>query len=170
MAAVEEVEEHVRGGGLVACALDLSEAHIIDDEELDAGPAAEAFGVGAVGETGVEVVEKVDTTGVADEELALAGTERDGLEQVALAGAALARKEKVLVLIDEAQTGEGLDGSAIEIGLKGPIEGFEGLSHLEPAGIDPTFDAALALLAGGLAEDALDEDERRRLLAMCKGE
>ena len=128
--AVQEIEEHVSGGGLVAGAFDLAEADVVNDEELSTRPAAEAVRVAAVGETCVEVIEQVDAAGVADNDLALTGAKRDGLEQMAFAGAALTSKENILVLVEEAQAGDGFDGGAIELGLKCPIEGFQGFSHV----------------------------------------
>jgi hypothetical protein len=158
-AAVEEVEEHVRGGWLVVAPAQLAQPDVVDDEPLGAGPAAQPRGVGAVGEAGVEVVHQVDAAGVARLDLALTGTDDEGLEDVALAGAVLAGDEDVLVVVEEAEGGEALDGGAVEALLEGPVEALEGLADLEAARIDAPLDATLADPERGVAEDALEQDE-----------
>ncbi len=44
--------------------------------------------------------------------------------------------------------------------LKGPVEGLERLADAEPAEVDAALDPALPHVAGGLAKDALEQDER----------
>jgi hypothetical protein len=63
--AIEQVVERMRGGGFIDALLDLAQAHVVDDQECRARPALEAAGVGAVGEAGVEVVDKVNAARVA---------------------------------------------------------------------------------------------------------
>lgn len=170
VACVEHVEEHVRRGGLVVAATELAEADVVDDEPVGADPAAEATRVGLVGEAGVEVVDEIDAAGVADGDLALAGAEREGLQDVALAGARPAGDEEVVALVEEGEGGEALDEGAVELGLEDPVEVLEGLADPQAAGVDATLDAALADLLGGLAEDALEEDEGVGRLGVGPGE
>ena len=63
--AIEQVVRRVRGGGFIDEVLDLAQAYVVDDQEGRARPALEAASVGAVGEAGVEVVDKVDAARVA---------------------------------------------------------------------------------------------------------
>ncbi len=82
MPTVDEVEEGVRGGGLVVALSDLAQTHVVDDQELRGAPASETSGVGAVGKSGAEVIEQVDAAGIAGGDLALAGAEGEGLQEV----------------------------------------------------------------------------------------
>ena len=49
------------------------------------GPAAQASIVGVVGESGMQVVDEIDSASIADAQLLLAGAQREGLQDVALA-------------------------------------------------------------------------------------
>lgn len=60
MPLVDEVVEGVSGGGLVVALLHLAEADVVDDEQLGGGPLLETTGIGAVAETGIEIVEEVN--------------------------------------------------------------------------------------------------------------
>lgn len=64
VSAIDQVPEHVGGGRGVAVGGHLTEADVIEDDELVSGPAAQAGLVGAVGEAGVEVGEEIDEAGV----------------------------------------------------------------------------------------------------------
>jgi hypothetical protein len=55
----------VRGGGFIGTLLDLTQAHVVDDQECRACPALETAGVCAVGEAGMEVVDEIDATRIA---------------------------------------------------------------------------------------------------------
>lgn len=161
--AVDEVEERVRRGGLVVALLDLAEADVVDDQEFGCGPPLEAARVGAVGEAGVEVIEQVDAAGVADAELAFTRLDAEGLQDVALARAALAGEEQVVGAVDEVEAGELADERLVEARLEGPVEGLEGLALDEAGELDAALDAALALVLRLLAEDTLEERARGRL-------
>lgn len=162
MATVEEVEEHVRGRWFVIAAAELAKADIVNDEPLGASPLPEASLVALVGEPGVEVVDEVDAARVADADLALARAQRERLQDVALAGSTLACDEQVVAAVEKRERGEVLDERAIEILLKREVESLERLADAEPAPVDAPLDAALTHVLGGLAEDALEEDERAR--------
>ena len=159
MAAIEEVEEHVRRGGLVVAATQLTEADVVDDEPFSARPAAKSGFVGLICEPGVEVVDQVDAAGVTDLDLPLAGTQRERLQDVALAGAALAGDEEILAVVDEAEGREALDDGAVEVLLERPVKGLEGLADPQTAGDDASLDAALPELLGAIAQHALEEHE-----------
>lgn len=73
VAAVEQGKEHMGRGRLVAAALELAEADVIDNQELGTAPGAHAPLIGAVGEARIEVVDEVDAAGVADGEFLLTG-------------------------------------------------------------------------------------------------
>ena len=103
MPTVDEVVEGVRGGRLVTALLDLTEADVVDDQELRTRPGLEASRVGSVGETRVEVVEEVDAARVAHADPLLARAHPEGLEDVALARAALARDDEVVVATHEVE-------------------------------------------------------------------
>lgn len=159
VAAIEEVEEHVRRGGLVVAAAQLAEADVVDDEPFSARPAAKSGFVGLIREPGVEVVDQVDAARVADLDLPLAGTHRERLQDVALAGAALAGDQEIFAIVDEAEGREALDDSAIEIVLKRPVKGLEGLADPQAAGVDASLDAALPELLSAIAKHALEQHE-----------
>jgi len=117
----------MRSGGLVVSLPDLTEAHVVDDEQVGPGPGLESQGVGIVGQAGVEIGEQVDAAGVAQGDALDAGAQAEGFEHVALAGARLARDDKVVVTLNKAELGELQDKAFVECGLKVPIEGCEGL-------------------------------------------
>src|SRR5437016_1796712 len=106
MPLVEQVVEHVRGGGFVVALLDLTEADIIDDEQLGRGPAPQPFVVSVVRDACVEIVDQIDAAGVTDRELLLASAERERLQDVALPGAVLAREDQVLLASYEVEARE----------------------------------------------------------------
>src|SRR5690606_31308598 len=99
--------------GLVVALLELAEADVIDDEECGASPGAQAFGICAVGETGMEVVEQVDAARVADRNALLTGAQPECLEDVALAGAGLTGDEQVILTLDESEAAELDDGALV---------------------------------------------------------
>ena len=170
VAAIDEVEEEMGGGGLVIGALELAEADVVDDEEARSAPAVEAARVGAVGEAGIEIVDEIDAAGVADSDVGLAGAQGDGLEEVALAGAGLAGDDDVLGAVEEAEGGELLDDGTLELGLKGPVEGFEGLAVAQAALVDASLYAALALAGSGAGEDTLEQGQIGRRLGRSPGQ
>jgi hypothetical protein len=157
MSTVDEVVERVRGGGLFGAALDLAKTHVVDDQERRTSPALEATSVGAVGETGMEVVDQVDAPGVAHVDPLLAGAQGKGLEDVTLAGAVVAGDHEVVVATDEVEAGELEDEGLVEGRLKIPVERLECLSLDEPTGVDAPGDALLELVGGLDAEDVLEE-------------
>lgn len=101
--AVDEVEEGVCRRWLIVALLDLAESDVINEQKFDRSPALEALRVGAVGEAGVEIVEEIDGASVADGHLLLAGAQRERLEEVALAGTALAGDDEILLAADEVE-------------------------------------------------------------------
>ena len=165
MPAIDEVVEGVGGGRLVGALLDLAEADVVDDEEFWARPALEATRVGSVGEPGVEIVEEIDAAGVAHADALLAGAHREGLEEVALAGAVLAGDDEVVVAAHEVEPRELEHERLVEAGLEVPVERFECLALDEPAGVDAPGDALLELVRGLGAEDVLEERGRAGALA-----
>lgn len=155
--AVDQIEEGVRGGGLVLVLLDLAEPDVVDDEQLGPRPGLEAARVGAVSEAGVEVVEQVDASGVAHRELLLAGAASEGLEDVALAGAAGTRDHEVVVSAHEVEVGELGHESLVERGLERPIEGLESLVFSEAADLDAASHSLFELSCGFRTKDALEQ-------------
>lgn len=127
MPAVDQIEEGVRGGGFVLALLDLPETDVVDDQKLGPCPGLEASRVRAVSEASVEVVEQVDASGVAHRELLLAGAATEGLEDVALAGAARAGDDEIVVPAHEIEMRKLGHEGLVERGLEGPIEGLDGL-------------------------------------------
>jgi len=86
-----------------------------------------------------------------------AGTEREGLEEVALAGAALAGDDEVVVAADEVEAGELEDERLVDARLKVPVEDLEGLALDKAAGVDAAADALLELMCGLGAEEVLEQ-------------
>jgi hypothetical protein len=168
--AVDEVEEGVGGGRLVVALLHLAEANIVDDEQLGAGPRLEPSGVGGVGEAGVEVIEEIDATGVAEGDALRAGAQAEGLEDEALAGAALASDDQIVVAADEGEASELGDGGLVEVGLEVPVESFEGLLLAQAAGGDAACDAAFELGGDLGGEEVLEQRRVPGLLAGGPGE
>lgn len=157
MTTVDEVEEGVGGGGLVGTFSDLAEADVIDDEQRGASPGLEANGVALIGEAGVQVVEQVDAASVADGELLLAGAQAEGFEDVALAGAALAGEDQIVVTTDEVEATELDDEVLVEGGLEVPIERLEGLALDEAADAHAPGDAGLGFFGDLGAENVLEQ-------------
>jgi hypothetical protein len=83
-----------------------------------------------------KVVDQIDAARVADLDLPLAGAQRECLQDVALARAALAGDQQVLAVVDEAEGSQALDDGAIEVLLERPVEVLEGLSDSQAAGVD----------------------------------
>jgi hypothetical protein len=155
--AVDQVEEGVRGGGLVLALLDLPETDVVDDEQIGSCPGLEAARVGAVSEASVEVVEQVDTSCVAHGELLLASAAPEGLEDVALAGAARAGDHEVVVSAHEVEVGElGYEG-LVESGLECPFKGLESLVLSQAADLDAASHALFELSSGLRTKDALEQ-------------
>jgi len=170
VAQVDEIEEGVSGGGLVVAFLDLAEADIVDDEQVGSGPGFETAAVGGVGEAGVQVVEQVDAAGIADGELLLAGAKAEGLEEVALAGTALAGQDEIVVAAHEVEAPELEDEGLVERGLKVPVEGFEELALVQSAGLDAASNATFELVADFAAEEVLEQGGGAGALAQGPGE
>jgi len=145
---IDEVVERMRSGRLIAALLDLAEADVVNDQELGAGPSLEAAGIGAIGEASMEIIEEVDAAGVAHGEALFAGTEREGLEEMALAGTALAGDDEVVVAADEVEAGQFDDECLVEARLEIPVEDLEGLTLDKAAGVDTATDALLELVRG----------------------
>jgi hypothetical protein len=170
VAAVDEVVEGVCRGRLVAALLDRAEADVVDDEEVGSGPPLEATWVGAVSEASMEVVEEVDAAGVAHPDALLAGPEGDGFEDVALARAAGASDDEVVVPMDEVELSELEDEGLVERGLEGPVERLEGLLFGKAAGLEAASDALLELVGCLDSEDVLEECGRAGALAGGPGQ
>ena len=170
MAAVDEIEEGVSGGGLIVPLSHLAEPDIVDDEQVRARPGLEAAGVRRIGEAGVQVVEEVDAPGIPDRELLLAGAKSEGLEQVALAGAALAGDHEVVVASHEVEAAKLPEEGLVEPGLEVPVESFEGLALVQAAGVDASTDAGLQLRGDLDAQDVLEQSGGARALAQGPGE
>ena len=168
--AVEQVEEDVGRGGLVVAAAQLPEPDVINDEPLSARPAAHPGFVGLIREPRIKVVNQIDAARIADLDLPLAGAERERLQDMALASTALAGDQEILALVDEAERGQALDDGTIEILLEGPVEGFEGLSHAQAAGVDAPLDATLPQVLGTVAKHPLEQHEGGRVVLMRPGE
>lgn len=168
--AVDQVEEGVSGSGLVLALLDLSETDIVDDQKLGPCPGLEASWVRAVSEAGVEVVEQVDAAGVAHGELLLAGTATERLEDVALAGAARAGDDKVVVSAHKVEVGKlGYEG-LVERGLEGPIEGLESLVLSQSADLDATSHPLFELSCGFGTQDTLEQRGGAWAFSLCPAE
>lgn len=167
---VDEVVEGMGGGGLVLALLHLAEAYVVDDEQVGRGPALEPAFVGGVGQAGVEVVQEVDAAGVAHRHPGLAAAQGDGLEDVALAGAALPGEDEVLLATDEVEAGELEDDGLVELGLEGEVEGLERLAFGQAALVDAALDAPLDLVGGLGAEDVIEQRAGAGLLLRGPGE
>jgi hypothetical protein len=102
----------------------LAQRDINEDRKLVPGPSSEAFGIGAVGKTGVEVVEEINATGIAHGEALLAGAQTESFEDVAFSGAGFAGDDDVFFAPDEVEPGQLQDGALVERRLKGPVEGL----------------------------------------------
>jgi hypothetical protein len=87
----------------------------------------------------------------------LASAQPDGLEDVALTGAAPARDDEVLVAADEFQSGDLHDQRLVEVGLEWPLEGFERLALGKPALVDAALNAPLQFPGRLGAEDPFEE-------------
>lgn len=124
---VDEIEEGVRRGGLAVVFFDVANTDVVDDKQRRTDPAAQALGVGGVGESGVQIVEQVDGSDVTKGQAAFTGPETDGLEDMALTRAGLAGNDDILGTSGEVETGELDDGVLVQRWLKVPVEGFEGL-------------------------------------------
>jgi len=105
----------------------------------------------------VQVIEQVDAACIADGEAALTGTQDERLEQVALAGAGLAREDEVVSAAYEVEGSELEDETAVELGWKGKSKASRVFFLLEPAAGEATRDALLELACSLLAEDAFEE-------------
>src|SRR3954462_12989269 len=93
---IDEVVEGMSRGRFIIALLDLAESDGVNLQEIEASPGPEAAVVGAIGEAGVEIIEEIDAASVAHGEALFAGTEREGFEEMALAGAALAGADEVV--------------------------------------------------------------------------
>jgi hypothetical protein len=163
--AIDQVVQSVSGGGLVAVLLDLAKAYVVNDQELSNCPRLESPGIGAVGESGVEVVEQVNAAGVAQADALLAGAQAERFEQVALPGTRIAGDDEVIVATYEVESSELEDNSLVELGLKVEVERLECLVLLEAAAVDAPGDALLELVRSLGAEDVLEQCRRAGALA-----
>ena len=157
-------------GRLVAAFLDLAEADVVDDQEFGPCPSLESAGIRAVGETGVEVVEEVDATRVAHADSLLAGSHGEGLEDVALACAALSGDDEIVAATDEVEAGELEDQRLVESRLEGPVESLERLALDETAVKDAGLDTFFEALGGLAREDVLEQSGRAGALTGCPRE
>jgi hypothetical protein len=157
MPTVDQIVERVRGGRLVGAALDLAEADVVDEQQVGACPSLEASRIGAISETGVEVVEQVDAAGVEHADPDLAGTHGEGLEDVALTSAVVAGDDQVVVPAHEVEPGQLEDEWLVEGGLKLPLKALERFALGQAAGGDAPGDALLELVRDLDAEDVLEE-------------
>jgi hypothetical protein len=155
--AVDEVVEGVRGGRLVSTLLDLTEADVVDDQQLGPSPGLQASGVGAVGEARVEVVEEIDAACVAHPDTLLASSDGKGLEYVTLACPTLARNDEVFTSPHEVEPSELEDQWLIETRLEVPVEGFERLALDETTLLNPLLYAFFEALRGLATENVLKE-------------
>lgn len=163
--AIDEVVEGVSCSRLVAALLDLPETDVVDDEKLRARPALEPSRIRAVGEAGVEVVEEVDAPHIAHTDPLLTRTHGEGLEDVALAGAALAGDHEVVVATHEVETRELEHERLVEGRLEVPVEALEDFALDESARLDASRDALLELESDLGPEDMLEERGRAGALA-----
>lgn len=85
---------------------------------------------------------------------------------MALARAAFTGEEHVLASFDEAQGGEALDKRAVELGLEGPVEALQGLSHAQSAAEDAPLDASFALFPRRFPQHALKQLQVGRFLRL----
>ena len=113
----------------------------------------------------MQVGEEVDASGVAHAEALLARAHGERLEDVALAGAALAGDDEVVLPADEVEARELEDEGLVELGLEGPVERLEGLLLLQAARVDASRDALLELVRGLDPQDVLEERRRSGPLA-----
>ncbi len=167
VASIDEVVEGVCGRRLVTALSDLAEADVIDDEEIGTRPALEAARVRSVGEPGVQVVEEIDAACVAHGDALFARAQTEGLEDVALAGAALAGDDEVVVPPHEVEARELEDEGLVDGRLEVPLECLEGLFVDESARVDAAADALLELLGGLESEDVFEQ--RGRAGALVRG-
>ena len=170
MAPVDQVEEGVRRRGFVVTLLDLPDADVVDDQQVGGGPALESPRVGRIGEAGVEVVEEVDAASVKDAHLLLTGAQAERLDDVALARAAHASDDEVVLAADEFEGAQLHDEGLVQVGLEGPLEGLQCLALGQAAVLDAALDAPLELVGSLGAEDALEQDAAGRLLVDRPGQ
>src|ERR1019366_6894978 len=163
--AIDEVEEGMGGGGLIVALAYLAQADVVDDQEIGARPGLESSRVGAVGESGVQVGEEIDAARVAQRDALHASAEPERLEDVTLAGAALARDDQVVVTPDEVEAGELQHEALVERRLKVPVEGFERLSLDEATHPDSTVAAGGGFVIDLGAQDVLEQGGVSRSLA-----
>ncbi len=94
----------------------------------------------------MQVGEEVDAASEAEGDALVAGAEAECFEDVALAGAALAGDDEVVVPTDEVETRELEDEGLVEGGLEVEVEGLESLALDESAVLDAPRDAAFGLV------------------------
>jgi len=170
VSAIDEIEEGVSGGGLVVALADLAEADIVNDEQIGPCPGLESQGVGVVGETGVQIGEQVGTAGIAHGDTLDAGAQAEGLEDVALAGAALSGDDQVVASLDEVESCELEHEALVEGGLEVPIEGFEGFSLDQAAGADSPGESRLGFMGHFSGENVLEQSGMPGALVAGPGE
>ncbi len=116
--AVDEIVEGVSGGWLVVTLFDLTQADVIDDEQWWCGPSPEPTSVRAVGQSSVQVVEEIDTAGIAHVNSLLACAECKSLEDVTLAGPALTGDDEVVVAAHEVESKSSSTNALSSVGWK----------------------------------------------------
>ena len=127
-AGIDDLVEEVRCLGTLA-AFDAVEAELVDDDQVETRPVADAAGQGLVGQRLSQVVQQIGTGGVthAVAQFAVAAAQR--LEEMALSHAALADHHEVLVAAEELAGGQLLDLGAVDRrGVELPVEVLQSLS------------------------------------------
>jgi hypothetical protein len=157
----------------------LAQADIVNDEQIRTGPALDALRVSSIGEPRMQVIEQVDATRVAHRDSLLASAKSKCLEDVALAGAGLARDHEVVLATHEVEPPEFEHARLVDPGLERPVEGLERLAFHEPAGDDASLDAQRQSLDRFEAEDVLEQcshcgalarSPREPLVELCEGD
>jgi hypothetical protein len=103
MSPVDDVVQRVSSCGFVVALFDLAQSDVVDDQQIGSRPRLEAAWIRTVGESGVQVIEQVDTASVAHADALLARAQGKRFEDVTLASAALARNHQVFVSAHEVE-------------------------------------------------------------------
>ena len=170
MAQIDEIEQHMGGGGLIVGALELAKADVVNDDEVRPTTGLETALIGVVGEARIEVSDEVDAASIADAVFGVAGAQREGLEDVALASAGLSGQDEILGALDKTQGGELFDGSTVQLGLKVPVKRLKRLAGIQATVIDATLDTASSLFGCSVTQDSLKELRVGRPLGGGQGE
>src|SRR6266702_384922 len=146
----EAIEDSCRQGGIA------EEAPPFAQEDVG-GDGGGSVAMPAVGEAGMQVVEQVDAAGITHADPLFASAQAERLEDVALAGAALAGDDEVVAPADEVEASELHDQSLVEFGLEVPVEGFEQLAFDQAADRDTSRDALLEFVRRLGAQHVLEQ-------------